>query len=74
MCVMHTGHMSKQLIDIKTLRERRNWTQGDMAKFFGVDKATVWRWENVKIPERGAARNALEREWANSKPLPSEVA
>lgn len=66
--------MSKQLIDIKTLRERRNWTQADMANFFGVDKATVWRWENIRVPERGAARNALEREWARTKPKQSEAA
>jgi len=65
--------MSTLLIDIKTLRKRRNWTQDDMAKFFGVDKATVWRWENEGIPKRGVARNAIEREWAKSKPLPDEA-
>lgn len=38
-----------------------------MANFFGVDKATVWRWENEGIPSRGMARKALEREWALSE-------
>jgi transcriptional regulator with XRE-family HTH domain len=50
-------------IDIKALRVARQWTQDEMAAHFGVDKATVWRWENVGIPQRGASRKALEREF-----------
>lgn len=54
----------EQEIDIKALRNRRNWTQADMAAHFGVDKATVWRWENIGIPNRGVTRKALEAEWS----------
>ena len=50
-------------IDIKRLRKARGWTQGDMAAHFGVDKATVWRWENEGIPARGVSRAMLEQTW-----------
>lgn len=50
-------------LDIKALRAARGWTQHDMAAHFGVDKATVWRWENIGIPSRGASRKALETEF-----------
>jgi DNA-binding XRE family transcriptional regulator len=59
---MHIYSM-QNAIDIKELRRRRNWTQDDMGQFFGVDKSTVWRWENEGIPSRGATRKAIEREW-----------
>ena len=49
------------LINIRQFREARGWTQGDMAAYFGVDKATVWRWENRGVPARGPARQAIER-------------
>lgn len=49
-------------INIRQLREARGWTQGEMATYFGVDKATVWRWENKGVPARGPARQAIERE------------
>lgn len=61
-CVMHTALMQNE-IDLKKLRQHRNWTQEKMGEYFGVDKATVWRWENEGIPERGVARKAIEREW-----------
>jgi DNA-binding transcriptional regulator YiaG len=48
-------------ISIKQFREARGWTQGDMANYFGVDKATVWRWENRGVPTRGPARQAIDR-------------
>lgn len=50
-------------LDIKALRTARGWTQDQMADHFGVDKATVWRWENEGVPTRGASRKALEREF-----------
>ena len=62
MCVMHTVAMFTE-IDIKKLRQHRKWTQEKMGEHFGVDKATVWRWENEGIPARGVARKAIEREW-----------
>lgn len=48
-------------ISIRELRESRGWTQGDMASYFGVDKATIWRWENKGVPTRGPSRKAIER-------------
>lgn len=52
-------------IDFKELRKDRGWTQQAAADFFGVDKATVWRWENKGIPSRGVVRGAIEREFAS---------
>lgn len=48
-------------ISIRQLRKARGWTQDEMAAYFGVDKATVWRWENRGVPIRGPARQAIER-------------
>lgn len=62
MCVMHTLIMETN-ISIKELRKHKKWTQGAMAEHFGVDKSTVWRWENIEIPDRGVTRKAIEREW-----------
>lgn len=59
---MHTVIM-ETAINITLLRKKRHWTQGDMADHFGVDKSTVWRWENEGIPARGVSRKAIEREW-----------
>jgi transcriptional regulator with XRE-family HTH domain len=59
---MHIALMDSDF-DIKTLREARNWTQDQMAAHFGVNKATIWRWENNGVPSRGASRMALEREY-----------
>ncbi|KQV27577.1 hypothetical protein ASC97_04140 [Rhizobium sp. Root1203] len=33
-------------IDIRTLRERLNWTQDRLADYLGVDRSTVSRMEN----------------------------
>ncbi len=54
-------------IDLKQLRKIRNWTQEEMGAHFGVDKSTVWRWENEGIPDRGVTRKAIEREWDAAK-------
>ena len=64
---MHNETMTTQ-IDIKKLRKLRNWTQEEMGVHFGVDKSTVWRWENEGIPDRGVTRKAIEREWEASVP------
>lgn len=61
MCVMHIAGMNNDL-DLKQLRSARGWTQQQMADFFGVDKATIWRWENEGVPKRGPSRKAIERE------------
>lgn len=60
---MHIVAMDTEF-NIKTLRDARNWTQDQMAAHFGVNKATIWRWENIGVPSRGASRMALEREYA----------
>lgn len=49
-------------LDLKKLRSVRGWTQQQAADFFGVDKATFWRWENEGLPDRGPSRRAIERE------------
>lgn len=54
-------------IDITALRKVKGWTQDDMATHFGVNKSTVWRWENEGIPARGVTRKAIEREWKSAK-------
>ena len=51
-----------QPLDLKKLRSARGWTQQETADHFGVDKATIWRWENEGIPTRGPSRRAIERE------------
>ncbi len=61
MCVMHITAMNEYL-NLKQLRSARGWTQQQMADFFGVDKATIWRWENEGVPKRGPSRKAIERE------------
>lgn len=50
-------------INIKTLRKSRGWTRQEMADHFGVNLTTVLRWENKGVPERGAARRAILREF-----------
>lgn len=47
-------------IDIKAIRTERKLTQRELADEIGVDKSTVWRWENGQEP-RGAARTLLQR-------------
>lgn len=74
---MHTGDVRFDLTDecalcilplmtrelsLKALRSARGWTQQDAATYFGVDKATVWRWENEGLPSRGPSRRLIERE------------
>lgn len=62
MCVTHIMAMT-QVLDIKALRKSRGWTQEQMAQHFGVDKATVWRWEKGGVPDRGVTRVAIETEF-----------
>jgi transcriptional regulator with XRE-family HTH domain len=50
--------MSEQ---IKTVRNNLKETQAAFAARFGLDQATISRWENKGIPERGPARMAVER-------------
>lgn len=50
-------------IDIKTLRKATGLTQAEFGSRLGVDHQTIWRWENIGIPSRGAALKLIEREW-----------
>lgn len=46
--------------DIKAARNLLRETQAAFAKRFGVDQATVHRWETKGLPGRGTARVAVE--------------
>ncbi len=48
-------------IDIPAIREKLKLTQAQLATMAGVDVATVWRWENEGVPQRGPARAFLQR-------------
>lgn len=42
--------------DVKSLRERMGVSQGELAKRFGVNQATISRWEKFGLPDSGPAR------------------
>lgn len=46
--------------DIKAARNLLKESQAVFAKRFGVDQATVHRWEKKGLPEHGTARMAVE--------------
>lgn len=46
---------------VKAARTRLGETQAAFALRFGVDQATIHRWETDGIPERGTARIAVEQ-------------
>jgi DNA-binding transcriptional regulator YiaG len=46
---------------IKAARLSLKESQASFAGRFGVDQATVHRWETYGLPERGAARKAVEK-------------
>ncbi len=41
-------------------RKRLRMTQGELAAHFGVNLATIWRWENNGVPENGLAAKSLD--------------
>ena len=47
--------------DIKAVRTRLGETQAEFASRFGVDQATIHRWEKGGVPARGTARVAVEK-------------
>jgi transcriptional regulator with XRE-family HTH domain len=67
-----------QHLSLKALRLARGWTQQQAAEYFGVDKATFWRWEKEGIPSRGPSRRFIEQELISLEsgpaPSPSEAA
>lgn len=46
---------------LRTVRIRLGESQATFGLRFGVDQATVHRWETNGIPARGAAQKAIER-------------
>jgi transcriptional regulator with XRE-family HTH domain len=46
--------------DILAARQRLNESQAAFGERFGVDQSTVHRWETNGLPDRGAARFAVE--------------
>lgn len=46
---------------IKATRDRVGESQADFARRFGVDQATLSRWETLGIPARGSARLMVEK-------------
>lgn len=53
------NQLSKTML--QTERERRGWSQGELAGFVGVDTATVCRWETRRRTPRGPAILVLSR-------------
>ena len=47
--------------EIKAAREALGESQAAFASRFGVDQATVHRWETKGLPKRGAAPKAVEK-------------
>lgn len=43
-------------LDLAAARRRLKLTQGELAARWGLDIATIWRWENRGLPKRGAGR------------------
>lgn len=48
-------------LNLAAARRRLKLTQGELAQRWGVDVATIWRWENRDLPKRGAGQ-ALVRD------------
>lgn len=68
---MHTDGMMQNTLHIPTIRKALKLTQADLAAQAGVNIATVWRWENEGIPEKGPARAFLERLASDVEKLPA---
>lgn len=47
-------------LDLSAARKRLGMTQSELASRWGVDLATIWRWENRGVPQRGAAKTLAE--------------
>jgi putative zinc finger/helix-turn-helix YgiT family protein len=54
--------------EIRFLRTHLNWTSADLAANFGVDKATVSRWENDKAQMSAQADRLLRLAVAHNEP------
>lgn len=58
---MHSGVMEITPEKLKSVRRGLNESQAAFAERFGVNQATVHRWETDGPPARGAAGKAIER-------------
>lgn len=47
--------------DVKALRIKLGLSQAAFAARYGINKQTVWRWENRGMPTKGVAKTFLER-------------
>ena len=58
---MHNPAMMLTSDDIKAVRASLGESQAAFAARFGVDQATIHRWETDGLPKRGTARVAVEQ-------------
>ena len=56
----------RQEINIAGFRTDLGWSQAKLAEKFGVDQATVSRWEANGGPKSGAAKKLLDRLWVEA--------
>lgn len=57
---MHNREMVTSEQIVKT-RKRLGLSQAALGRHFGVNIATIWRWENEGVPEQGTAAGAIEK-------------
>jgi len=57
---MHIGKMKITAANIRAARARVNENQEEFGRRFGVDQATISRWEAEGLPEKGPAHVAAE--------------
>lgn len=61
LCDVHSASMPVTGEALKEVRTRLGESQTTFAERFGVDQATVSRWETEGPPDRGLAAKLLER-------------
>lgn len=69
---MHNRAMPATSDDIKAARTALKESQAAFASRFGVDQATIHRWETEGVPERGTARLAVEKVLEGLREEPAE--
>lgn len=68
---MHNRGMTPE--SIKAARTKLGETQAAFAERFGVDQATIHRWETKGLPEHGAAPKAVEAVLRDLEAPPTET-
>jgi hypothetical protein len=46
---------------VKALREKKDWTQGELAERLGINQGTVSRWEQSIAEPTGLSKKAIDR-------------